>query len=626
MLRLDKNRVDYGALLHVPNGFELEYAVGTTYSLDLHTLLMVPIALFNHQFLDLEETSEPNPPIQIIDALKKAKKKLKIFCQLGNIHIPRSYHSAYTLLESCVQQIAPPTERSSFHPKCWLLRFRNVKTNQILYRFVNATRNITFDQSWDIAYVTEGYVNKELMPRNEELSKFMDELFLGVEEVPTSFLEDISRVDFIPAEGFNEQRILPYGLKKSSLTDEDGFVHFIRSNRFEEALVISPFWTADVLKTLLSSTDSTLHIIGRKVEFDKLPSQLFDKCRSYVVNPSIRDLAQTEDVEAVISNEETIKSSASNPRFTDHHELHAKAYFFKINEDNHWWLGSTNASYSGLHLNCESLVHLISKENNFSPQTILSELIDEEKEQPFFVDYIPDSQEEAESPEEMDYREIVQKICSLFTSTSNNIMVTCEQAGRDEFNLVLNVPEIQFSGQWDFEVQIKPSTVSESGWKKLEGEQQIRFSSLPEANLSQFFSVKIIPADIKLDEHQFVVLVDIENLPESRGKHIMSQLIQNTDRLFKYISYLLGEPQSVSLGNQSTVRSIRNGEAGSVVQRLGIPMAEKLLESASRDLKRLAEIDDLLSELHLEDEDKEFTTFLTFWEPFQEILNGYSDE
>ena len=45
MLAPDKCRIDYGEQLIAPEGFELSQAIATTYSLDLNTLLTVPIAM-----------------------------------------------------------------------------------------------------------------------------------------------------------------------------------------------------------------------------------------------------------------------------------------------------------------------------------------------------------------------------------------------------------------------------------------------------------------------------------------------------------------------------------------------------------------------------------------------------
>ena len=52
MLDIKKHRLDYGAMLIPPPGFRLTKAVAATYSLDLNTLLSIPVALFFSQTLE----------------------------------------------------------------------------------------------------------------------------------------------------------------------------------------------------------------------------------------------------------------------------------------------------------------------------------------------------------------------------------------------------------------------------------------------------------------------------------------------------------------------------------------------------------------------------------------------
>ena len=46
MLDFKKHRLDYGAMLVPPSGYRLAKAVAATYTLDLNTLLSIPVALF----------------------------------------------------------------------------------------------------------------------------------------------------------------------------------------------------------------------------------------------------------------------------------------------------------------------------------------------------------------------------------------------------------------------------------------------------------------------------------------------------------------------------------------------------------------------------------------------------
>ena len=52
MLDPKKNRIDYGEQLNPPEGYNLIKAIGTTYSLDLEALMMIPVALFYSQKIE----------------------------------------------------------------------------------------------------------------------------------------------------------------------------------------------------------------------------------------------------------------------------------------------------------------------------------------------------------------------------------------------------------------------------------------------------------------------------------------------------------------------------------------------------------------------------------------------
>ncbi len=53
MLQPNKDRLDYGNLLMPPEGFQLDNAIATSYSLDLDALISIPVALYFAHSLDL---------------------------------------------------------------------------------------------------------------------------------------------------------------------------------------------------------------------------------------------------------------------------------------------------------------------------------------------------------------------------------------------------------------------------------------------------------------------------------------------------------------------------------------------------------------------------------------------
>ena len=76
MLNPSVDRLDYGEKLQTPKGFQLSYAVATSYSLELDTLLCLPLAL------SLNGTLEGNPhggKLAALEGIRQLKGRLKVF-------------------------------------------------------------------------------------------------------------------------------------------------------------------------------------------------------------------------------------------------------------------------------------------------------------------------------------------------------------------------------------------------------------------------------------------------------------------------------------------------------------------------------------------------------------------
>ena len=102
MLHPKYNRIDYGEQLNPPDGYELSYAVGTSYSLDLEALMILPVALFYAQKLD------GNPDVlryDMLDAITKATDKITVFYQNGQLKVPQKYHYLMAYWENGIQPV-----------------------------------------------------------------------------------------------------------------------------------------------------------------------------------------------------------------------------------------------------------------------------------------------------------------------------------------------------------------------------------------------------------------------------------------------------------------------------------------------------------------------------------------
>ncbi len=144
MLDVKRNRLDYGRLLIPPEGFTLRQAVATTYSVDLDTLLSIPIALYYAQTL---EGDLQGKDVQLIRAIQHTARLLTVYHQEGQVRVPHAAKEIYAYFEDALAPILPSDAFTSFHPKTWVLRYESQDIpGDLVYRLIVLSRNLTFDR------------------------------------------------------------------------------------------------------------------------------------------------------------------------------------------------------------------------------------------------------------------------------------------------------------------------------------------------------------------------------------------------------------------------------------------------------------------------------------------------
>jgi hypothetical protein len=177
MLSPSNDRLDYGQILTPPANYYLDFAVGTTYSLDLDALVGASLAMGLSEETDSELM---NNPVCLLEALRSTGDKVALFSEGGQIHTPNKVTSLYILLEKMVFSVRTSKHRGlaafpSFHPKFWLLRYKN-SSGECLYRVVVLSRNLTFDRSWDITYYMDGKLSDKETDKNQPVCDFLQYL------------------------------------------------------------------------------------------------------------------------------------------------------------------------------------------------------------------------------------------------------------------------------------------------------------------------------------------------------------------------------------------------------------------------------------------------------------------
>jgi hypothetical protein len=345
--------------LRPPEGYRLDRAVGTSYSLDLLALLTAPLAFTFFDWED-EDGRPAADPLALLESARRHADRMHLFCQAGEIKLPPANQRLVAYLEHAVVQVRAPHEDGIFHPKIWLVRYV-ADSEPVRYRFVCLTRNLTFDRSWDGIVSLDGVVldRKNAMRANHPLGDFIEALpGLAVRPMSTEITagmavmaEEVRRVQFELPEDIEEIAFWPLGITGYSRSP------FRRDRASRPLLVMSPFLSPGQLDRLTASRRACF-LISRPDQLAAMPGELLSRFKEvFVLNPAAE--------EAPEGDEEGSASPLTG--------LHAKVFI----EDDGWnarvYLGSANATNSAFSRNVEFVTELVAKKGRVGIDVFLGE-------------------------------------------------------------------------------------------------------------------------------------------------------------------------------------------------------------------------------------------------------------
>lgn len=612
------NRLDYGKMLQPPDGYELESAIATTYSADLGTLLSIPVALIYAHTLEGDFT---DARFELLEAIKKFSSRVRVYHQMGRLHVPSKLNWLYAHLEDSLFPILFDDPFASFHPKVWVIRFVSKREPEEeeggsrldpRFRVIVLSRNLTFDRSWDVAAMLEGPVGSTPVTTNIPLVDFVS--WLHQKKPITefeSFSDELLRTRFEVPESIAAHRFHPIGIP--------GYLQSpIHGHPSRYSLVVSPFVRAKTVDRVRNNTTQECELIASVQELQNLPSETFAGISAYHLREAV--------VEA-----EFMDTAEDGSREAQRQELHAKLYFFWNSGEHRCFLGSANATEPAHSRNVEFVIEFLGNDNRLSRKEVRRQFFGETLSEGPFQSFDPDLFDEREPPDDEAQdvdRRFEHALLKALSSTKAWVDTSANGTNYDVHLLVdlTDVPK-------DESLAVSVGLLSIRSDKQLQLLSQEKtntyiFANVGELELSRFMVVHINGEDGKA-LRRFLVRVDIENLPGKRLTNILRALIDNQDRFFEYLRFLLAEDVKKE-DLLASIESQQNGEhpspvAGSVDHR-DLPVFEELLIAASRNPKKLRQVDSTIQEL-LKDkaasengEDIIPEAFRSFWQTMREGL------
>lgn len=605
MLNPSNDRINFGEALRPENGYELDFALGTSYTLDLEAVMFLPVALFFGQDLQIEKSISN----ELLSALSQVPEKVQLFCQRGKIKSPKQYHNILEFWSESIAQIQMDDYNESFHPKIWLLRYvASDKKKPITYRFICTSRNLTKSADWDLAVSMNGVIGKTKRPENKPLLDFVKWLYQkSNKEAPHHLLGEIEKIHFKlkgEREAYNFYPIgkqWPNPLSSSKL-------------KYDELLVISPFLDLTTIKNMAAKTNA-LYLFSMQHELDSLPLDLRDLVKEvYQFNPLLEMPMPVVDETVEGKDWAAFRTDETADEFSGK-GLHAKLFVTRNGDKVIWYIGSANCT-SPAHdgRNIEFLTAISSTDERLHEPLQLIDTLTEStvKREPLFRRY-DKTEVYSEEPDGLD--EVLRPLIYDIGELQFDANVKLNKEGLYDYEVIvknfkLRVPD----GTWSVFFEPLTRGLKSSRVALNQSQQAYSFPGYEIHQLTPYFQFVIerVGAELKT----LVIKLDM-TFPEDRMRKIYTSLIGNKDSLMKYLGFLLSKDRIEPLMHLDATLAPSEFKKSSAGWGASYPLYERLLYAASRDQEALQQtirqVEMLKDELDLEGNpliDEEFYTLI----------------
>lgn len=553
------NEVMYNEVL-ASDGFVVDYAVCTTYSLDMPTLLSVPFMLGTMSELTDDAMRSPH---YVLEAINKSAGKFAVFCNAGNIHVPQNTKTnIYSLLEKSIVQIALSSKGKgfvNFHPKVWVIKESNPENGNEQLKVVVMSRNLNTSEDLDVVCELTGVVGKS--PTNKKKHKPLLDflLWLKNQAKDRNMRKGIDEL----CEALNHVRKfeteLPfedYGFFPMGIPGYDGRECCLNKmlDHAAETIVISPFADESIVQQFVQSHPATKKTLITR-------------------HSSVTDKMQTMN-DGVYAVKEVMTDRTEKDTCVD---IHEKVYFIRNSQDylNYLYLGSTNATQNGFGRNVEFLLRLQFKPYNMSYDKFRKELIYDGKDCMFekVTSVMPQNDKDKDDTEnEFQLNKAIRAIDDAKVSVSND-------------------------GTYDVTIHCKRYIDGTSVFIYPLCSQALRqeltngteFKSLPLASVTEFYVLEV--GNIKR-----VVKIDTKGIPiEERDKAIFQSVINTKSKFINYLAFMLTDnPDEFLAESQQIERELLQGSTTASDFEMTTSLYEDMVKVAYASPEKIAAIKNIM--------------------------------
>lgn len=608
-----------------PPDHRLDWAVGTTYSLDLTALLSAPVAF---AFADCQD-QDGRPvmdPLVLLKAVRQYAHRVCLFCQAGRIHVPNAYQPLLANLEQSIYEAIAPGG-GSFHPKVWFLRYV-ADDETVTYRLLCLSRNLTFDRSWDTMLSLDGELRDRTnaYSSNHALGEFVEALpQMAPRKMNAEWRKrlrqlayEIRRVEFELPEPFEEMAFWPLGARGDEI--------WPFPNRVTKLLVISPF-VDDRLLGELANWDGACQLVSRPESLAEMGGSTLDLYDQVWIldetaEPEPKDLAEVEcdagepDLDALADDVDQLPLSG----------LHAKLYIADAGWNSHVYTGSANATQAGFGKNVEFLVELIGKRSRCGVDATLGRAAEGERKAACLADllqpYRPPDQRVVKDAELEEFERRVEKLAQRLAAAVP--IARCEpQETAETYGVRLaagkRVTSVTLS---EFHLRVRPISLPATQWEDLQPQENdwACFSSLSLLGLTSFYVIEVTN-QARSVKREFVLNIPLANAPGERHQRILHEMLRDSDRVLRFLMLLLLDHGARDVEQFMNGTGMGTGEFPALGSMLDATLFESLMRAVDRQPERVDQVASLIEDLQQTPEGRRLLPkdLDTIWQPIWEV-------
>ncbi|CAO3358480.1 hypothetical protein [Azospirillum melinis] len=601
------SRTTWTDLLRPPPGHRFDMAVATTYSVSLEMLLALPVALMTQDAASFDALLDRERRPSLLAALHGVMAEFTVFCQESRIASAEKLPELVGLIEPSVFEARAPHPKGSFHPKVWLLRYRPADDGPGLLRLLVLSRNLTRDESWDVALALDGRIGDTTLDANMPLATFLGRLHaMATRTVPgerrsqmKSLIADARTAVWTPPPGLSRVRFYATGL---------GGRHQAAwmPGRSQRLMVISPFIDAPALKALAHDTGEPVALVSRADQLDRaLGNGGGPFARYFTLDPN---LGAAESCEG--------GSGPPGPRLSG---LHAKIYLSERRGKLHFAIGSANATSAALQgRNVEFMAEFRADPQVFGT-TVDAFFENTTAFHKLLRSYEPGNPEaEPETPADLrSLRKALGEADLVVRGVPAGQGVNLDLVARSAFDAGLfgRLRGWLATGSADDAMDVLDD---------LAGGRPARLNPrpIPIAAVTGFIGFGLAPADADADAdagERFMMNLPVEGIdPDARRSAILRSVLRSPEDFIRYVELLLGDPDGAGASG--------DGGGGAWVG-VGGPSGNRMLENIvrflARDPGRLLSVHRTVTEMRLGGEAGEAVPkqFLKLWKVVETMLH-----